>query len=74
MSGCCDTPQMLCLWLFRRSAVGSVDRENGEVRVHSEPDGVRYGTVRIVPFGKEITPPEPVGIHLETEELKNWVR
>ncbi|MGW2261052.1 Uma2 family endonuclease [Streptomyces sp. NPDC001780] len=51
-----------------------VDRENGEVRVHSEPDGVRYETVRTVPFGKEITLPEPVGIHLETEELKNWVR
>ncbi|GAA3741601.1 Uma2 family endonuclease [Streptomyces tremellae] len=50
-----------------------VDRDNAEVRVHSEPDGVRYESVRVVPFGKEITLPEPVGITLDTEPLKDWV-
>ncbi|MFJ7997967.1 Uma2 family endonuclease [Streptomyces sp. NPDC096310] len=51
-----------------------IDRDNCVVTVHSEPDGVRYETIHTVPFGKEITLPEPVGITLETEQLKDWVR
>ncbi|WP_162794029.1 Uma2 family endonuclease [Streptomyces paludis] len=51
-----------------------VDRERCEVTVYSEPDGGRYEMAHTVPFGKEITLPDPVGITLETEQLKNWVR
>ncbi|WP_030899429.1 Uma2 family endonuclease [Streptomyces sp. NRRL F-5126] len=51
-----------------------VDRDTHEVLVHSEPDGTRYESVRIVPFGKDVTLPDPVGITLDTEPLKEWVR
>ncbi|MEV7774636.1 Uma2 family endonuclease [Kitasatospora sp. NPDC086791] len=51
-----------------------IDRDSAEVVVHSQPDGVRYESVRIVPFGKAVRLPEPVGISLDTEPLKNWVR
>lgn len=49
-----------------------IDRVTGEVQVHSRPDGVRYEHVRTVPFGKVITLPDPVGIELDTEPLKDW--
>ncbi|MGW7518762.1 Uma2 family endonuclease [Streptomyces sp. NPDC054796] len=51
-----------------------VDRESGETVVHSEPDGVRYERTARVPFGKSVELPGPVGIVLDTEPLKNWVR
>ncbi|MBT1187313.1 Uma2 family endonuclease [Streptomyces sp. CJ_13] len=51
-----------------------IDRDNGLVLVHSEPDGQRYETVQTVPFGKDICLPDPVGITLPTEPLKDWVR
>lgn len=51
-----------------------VDREAGEVTVFSEPDGVRYESTKTVPFGKRIELPAPVGITLDTEPLKTWVR
>ncbi|MFG2601705.1 Uma2 family endonuclease [Streptomyces sp. NPDC048462] len=51
-----------------------IDRDSYEVKVHSQPDGVRYETVVTVPFGKTVRLPEPVGIELDTEPLKNWVR
>ncbi|AUA14797.1 Uma2 family endonuclease [Streptomyces sp. SID8382] len=51
-----------------------VDREAGEVTVFSEPDGVRYETTKTVPFGKPLTLPAPVGVTLDTEPLKGWVR
>ncbi|MBV6702636.1 Uma2 family endonuclease [Kitasatospora aureofaciens] len=51
-----------------------IDRDSAEVTVYSEPDGVRYETVQILPFGKTVRLPEPVGISLDTEPLKNWVR
>lgn len=51
-----------------------IDRDGAEVKVYSQPDGVRYETVRILPFGKTVDLPEPVGISLDTEPLKNWVR
>lgn len=50
-----------------------IDRDTCEVKVHSHPDGVRYEQVVTVPFGKSVTLPDPVGIELETEPLKNWV-
>lgn len=51
-----------------------IDRDTCEVVVYSDPDGVRYEQVRIVPFGKSLTLPDPVGIELDTEPLKDWVR
>ncbi|MFE2411531.1 Uma2 family endonuclease [Kitasatospora sp. NPDC059408] len=51
-----------------------IDRDSAEVKVYSQPDGVRYETVQILPFGKTVDLPEPVGISLDTEPLKNWVR
>lgn len=50
-----------------------VDRTTCEVKVHSQPDGERYEMVVTVPFGKTVTLPEPVGMELDTEPLKNWV-
>lgn len=51
-----------------------VDREACEVVVHSEPDGRRYELVHRVPFGRDLHLPDPVGITLQTEVLKDWVR
>ncbi|GAA2433446.1 Uma2 family endonuclease [Streptomyces pulveraceus] len=51
-----------------------IDRDTCEVRVHSQPDGVRYEQVVTVPYGKTVELPDPVGIELDTEPLKNWVR
>ncbi|MFF2940809.1 Uma2 family endonuclease [Streptomyces niveus] len=50
-----------------------IDRDSCEVTVYSEPDGVRYESARTVPFGKTVVLPDPVGITLETEQLKDWV-
>ncbi|MBD0691371.1 Uma2 family endonuclease [Streptomyces sp. CBMA123] len=51
-----------------------IDRDSAEVVVHSQPDGVRYESIQVLPFGKTVHLPEPVGIVLDTEPLKNWVR
>ncbi|WP_443074689.1 Uma2 family endonuclease [Streptomyces sp. NBC_01431] len=51
-----------------------IDRERCEVTVRSEPDGMRYESIRTVPFGKDIELPDPVNITLQTEQLKDWVR
>ncbi|MEU2572157.1 Uma2 family endonuclease [Streptomyces anulatus] len=51
-----------------------IDRDSCEVKVHSGPDGVRYEQVVTVPYGKTVTLPDPVGIELDTEPLKSWVR
>ncbi|WP_030849951.1 Uma2 family endonuclease [Streptomyces sp. NRRL F-4474] len=51
-----------------------VDRTECQVSVYSEPDGHRYETVRTVPFGKDVRLPDPVGITLPTDPLKDWVR
>ena len=51
-----------------------IDRDTCEVLVHSEPDGVRYECTARIPFGKNVDLPDPVGITLETERLKEWVR
>ncbi|PAK22698.1 hypothetical protein CJD44_33665 [Streptomyces sp. alain-838] len=42
--------------------------------MHCRPDGGRYETVQALPFGKEVALPDPVGIALDTEPLKNRVR
>ncbi|MEU3543279.1 Uma2 family endonuclease [Streptomyces paromomycinus] len=51
-----------------------IDRDTCEVKVHSQPDGGRYEMLLTVPFGKTVTLPDPVGIELDTEPLKDWVR
>ncbi|MFJ3927129.1 Uma2 family endonuclease [Streptomyces sp. NPDC090022] len=51
-----------------------VDRAKGEISVHSEPNGVRYVTVRTLAFGQDVELPDPVGITLQTEVLKDWTR
>lgn len=50
-----------------------IDRQECRMVVHSEPDDGRYETVHTVPFGKTLHLPDPVGITLETEQLKDWV-
>jgi hypothetical protein len=47
-----------------------IDRDSCEIKVHSEPDGVRHEHVLTVPFGKVVTLPDPIGITLDTEPLK----
>ncbi|MFF4651976.1 Uma2 family endonuclease [Streptomyces sp. NPDC001380] len=51
-----------------------VDRDSCEVLVHSEPEGGVYGALVRRPFGREVRLPQPVGIVLDTEALKSWVR
>ncbi|WP_407287866.1 Uma2 family endonuclease [Streptomyces sp. BP-8] len=50
-----------------------IDRQACQVVVYSEPDGVCYENIHTVPYGKTIHLPDPVGITLETEPLKDWV-
>lgn len=50
-----------------------IDRDRGEVKVHSEPKEERYEMVVTVPFGKSVSLPDPVGFELDTEPLKAWV-
>ncbi|WP_336051158.1 Uma2 family endonuclease [Streptomyces sp. CA2R101] len=49
-----------------------VDREARQVAVHSEPDDGRYEHVRTLRYGKKVHLPDPVGITLETQQLKDW--
>ncbi|MGW2396455.1 Uma2 family endonuclease [Kitasatospora sp. NPDC001664] len=51
-----------------------IDRDACQVTVHSRPDGSRYTQLSVVPFGTEVELPAPVGIVLDTEPLKSWVR
>ncbi|MEC3994380.1 Uma2 family endonuclease [Actinacidiphila sp. DG2A-62] len=52
-----------------------IDRTLGEVVVHSSPDsrGV-YSHLDRYLFGKRVELPAPVGVVLDTEPLKGWVR
>ncbi|GGU42809.1 hypothetical protein GCM10010211_02530 [Streptomyces albospinus] len=50
-----------------------IDRQECQVSLYSEPDGSRYEDVHTVPFGKSLHLPDPVGVTLETEPLKDWV-
>ncbi|MFI6941337.1 Uma2 family endonuclease [Streptomyces sp. NPDC050418] len=53
-----------------------IDRAARDVVVHTNPDPERgrYEDVHTAAFGKEVTLPDPVGITLDTEILKNYVR
>ncbi|MFJ1752034.1 Uma2 family endonuclease [Kitasatospora sp. NPDC088134] len=51
-----------------------VDRDSCEVLVHSEPEDGQYVSLVRRPFGKPAVLPDPVGITLDTEAFKAWVR
>jgi Uma2 family endonuclease len=51
-----------------------VDRDACAVKLYSDPDpGVGYGNCRTAPFGATLLLPEPLGIELDTEKLKQYV-
>ncbi|MET9684578.1 Uma2 family endonuclease [Streptomyces coeruleorubidus] len=51
-----------------------VDRDACAVKLYSDPDtGVGYGNCRTVPFGATLPLPDPLGIELDTEKLKQYV-
>ncbi|MER8182979.1 Uma2 family endonuclease [Kitasatospora sp. NPDC094015] len=51
-----------------------VDRDSCEVLVFSEPEDGTYVSLVRRPFGRTVVLPAPVGISLETEPFKAWVR
>ena len=51
-----------------------VDRDAGAVLVHSEPSPTGYADLHSVRFGSAVVLPDPVGIELDTEVLKEFVR
>ncbi|MGW2365157.1 Uma2 family endonuclease [Streptomyces sp. NPDC001667] len=53
-----------------------VDRDAGTVVVYTNPDPERgyYADTHRVPFGEEVTLPDPVNVTLDTGILKNYVR
>ncbi|MFE3329328.1 Uma2 family endonuclease [Streptomyces sp. NPDC059176] len=54
-----------------------IDRDECTVTVHSDPDpesGRGYRDVHKVAFGATVALPDPVGIELDTDVLKNYVR
>ncbi|MFK0042968.1 Uma2 family endonuclease [Streptomyces sp. NPDC090741] len=51
-----------------------IDRAKRQISVYSQPKGRQYESIHIVPYGTDIVLPEPVGITLQTEVLKDWVR
>ncbi|AQS68820.1 Uma2 family endonuclease [Streptomyces pactum] len=53
-----------------------IDRDNRTVTVHSSPDRRvgGYRDARVTKFGETLVLPDPVGIELDTEILKSYVR
>ncbi|WP_424891497.1 Uma2 family endonuclease [Streptomyces sp. XH2] len=49
-----------------------VDRDDSAVVVYSEPRDGKYRTHRSYPYGDVVKIPDPVGVTLETEELKGF--
>ncbi|MGI5377027.1 Uma2 family endonuclease [Streptomyces sp. CA-251387] len=51
-----------------------IDRDNLSILVHSDPDPEDgYRDIHVVGLGGKVTLPDPVGIELDTEELKQYV-
>ena len=51
-----------------------IDRDNLSILVHSDPDlEDGYRDIHVVRLGGSVTLPDPVGIELDTEELKQYV-
>ena len=53
-----------------------IDRDSCTIAVHSSPDRKAggYRDIRTAKFGEKVLLPDPVGIELDTEILKNYVR
>ncbi|MGW4382397.1 Uma2 family endonuclease [Kitasatospora sp. NPDC004531] len=51
-----------------------IDRADRAVTVFSEPGGGRYGRIVTVANGRTVAVPEPVGLDLDTEVLKEFGR
>ncbi|GAA2119282.1 Uma2 family endonuclease [Streptomyces synnematoformans] len=51
-----------------------IDRDACTLTVYSDPSSHGYRDIHSVEFGARVTLPKPVGIELDTEELKNYVR
>ncbi|MFI2202849.1 Uma2 family endonuclease [Streptomyces sp. NPDC020192] len=50
-----------------------IDRGNLSILVHTDPDPEDgYRDIHVVRFGGKVTLPDPVGIELDTEELKQY--
>ncbi|WP_030828574.1 Uma2 family endonuclease [Streptomyces hygroscopicus] len=49
-----------------------IDRDDCTVTVHSEPEDGKYRSLTTRPYGAVIDIPDPVGITLETAELKDY--
>ncbi|MFI6338671.1 Uma2 family endonuclease [Streptomyces sp. NPDC050535] len=49
-----------------------VDRDTDSVTVHADPEGGAYRSLTTRAFGSVIELPDPVGITLETEKLKDF--
>ncbi|AVH57445.1 MULTISPECIES: Uma2 family endonuclease [Streptomyces] len=51
-----------------------IDRDNLSILVHSDPDMEDgYRDIHVVRLGGKVTLPDPVGIELDTEDLKQYV-
>ncbi|WP_308409436.1 Uma2 family endonuclease [Streptomyces pinistramenti] len=50
-----------------------IDRDSGAVTAFSKPDGDRHDQAVTVRLGTPVEIPEPVGISLDTEPVKDWV-
>jgi hypothetical protein len=51
-----------------------IDRGACMVMLYRDPDSeLGYRSCRRVPFGDSLLPPEPLGIELDTEKLKQYV-
>ncbi|MFG3024654.1 Uma2 family endonuclease [Streptomyces sp. NPDC048254] len=51
-----------------------IDRDALSILVHSDPDPeVGYRDIHVVKLGGKVTLPDPVGIELDTEELRDYV-
>ncbi|MDH6138353.1 Uma2 family endonuclease [Kitasatospora sp. GP30] len=51
-----------------------IDRDSCEALVYSDPVDGTYRSLVRRPFGDEVELPAPVGMVLDTERMKNWVR
>ncbi|MFI7358622.1 Uma2 family endonuclease [Streptomyces avidinii] len=49
-----------------------IDRENCTLTVHSDPDAGSYRRSPSLPYGESVSIPDPVGITLDTEPLKEF--
>ena len=51
-----------------------IERDSCERLLYSEPEDGAYASLTRRPFGKTVELPDPVGVSLDTEPLKDWVR